>query len=69
MAGFPPVDILGRVISSTDKAHNLGVIFYSDFSFWSHGASVSMSCFVGLRGLRRIRRHLTEHIAVTVANA
>ena len=69
LAHFFPVDILGSVISPTDKVRNLGVIFYSDFSFSSHVASVCRSCFVGLRDLRRIRRHLTENIAVTVGNA
>ena len=39
LAVVPPVDILGRVISSTDKAHNLGVIFYSDFFCSNHQKS------------------------------
>ena len=64
-----PVDILGSKISPTDKVRNLGVIFYSDFSFSKHVVSVCRSCFVGLRDLRRIRRHLTKSIAITVANA
>ena len=33
---FFPVDILGSTIGLMDKAHNLGVIFYSGFSFSSH---------------------------------
>jgi len=66
---FLPVDILGSVISPTDKARNLGVIVYSDFSFSSHIASVCRSYFVGIRDIRRIIRHLTRNIAVIVANA
>jgi len=69
LAGCFPVDILGSKISPTDKARNLGVIFDSDFSFSKHVVSVCRSCFVGLRDLRRIRRHLTKNMAVTVANA
>ena len=69
LAGFFPIDILGSKISPTDKARNLGVIFDADFSFSSHVVSVCRSCFVGLRDLRRIRRHLTKNIAVTVSNA
>ena len=64
-----PVDILGSQIRPTDKARNLGVIFDSDFSFSKHVVSVCRSCFVGLRDLRRIRRHLTKSTAVNVANA
>ena len=69
LAGFFPVDILGNLIRPTNKARNLGVIFDSDFSFSNHVVSVCRSCFVGLRDLRRIRRHLTKNTAVTVANA
>ena len=69
IAGCFPVDILGSKVIPTDKARNLGVIFDSDFSFSKHVVSVCRSCFVGLRDLRRIRRHLTENVAVTVANA
>jgi hypothetical protein len=69
LAGCFPVDILGSNMSPTDKARNLGVIFDSDFSFSNHVVSVCRSCFVGLRDIRRIRRHLTKNVAVTVANA
>ena len=69
LASCFPVDILGSTIAPSDKARNLGVIFDSDFSFSGHVASVCKSCFVGLRDLRRIRRHLTRNTAVTVANA
>jgi len=62
-------DRLVSVISPTGKARNLGVILYSDFSFSSHAPSVCRSYFVGIHDLGRIRRHLTEHIAVSVANA
>ena len=44
----------------------MGVIFDSDFTFSNHVVSVCRSCFVGLRDLRRIRRHLNKS---TVANA
>lgn len=64
-----PVDILGSQVRPADKVRNLGVIFDADFSFSKHVVSVCRSCFVGLRDLRRIRRHLTKSIAVNVANA
>ena len=64
-----PVDILGNNISPSNKVRNLGVIFDSDFSFSNHIVSVCRSCFVGLRDLRRIRRHLTKNISITVGNA
>ena len=60
LSGCFPVDICGSKISPTDKVRNLGVIFDSDFSFSKQVVSVCRSCFVGLRDLRRIRRHLTK---------
>ena len=69
LADFFPVNILGNNISPSAKVRNLGVIFYSDFSFSSHVVSMCRSCFVGLRDLRRIRRHLSKDVAITVANA
>ena len=64
-----PVDILGNELSPTDKVRNLGVVFDSDFSFSDHVVSVCRSCFMGIRDLRRIRRHLSRNMAVIVANA
>ena len=69
LASFFPTDILGSTIAPADKVRNLGVIFDSNFSFSNQVASVCKSCFLGLRDLRRIRRHLSKNMAVTVANA
>lgn len=66
--GFP-VDILGSMLSPTEKVRNLGVVFDADSSFSSHVAFVCKSCFVSLRDFRRIRRHLSKSDAVKVANA
>ena len=63
------MNILGSDLSPADRVRNLGVMFDSDFTFASHVSSVCRSCFVGLRDFRRIRRHLSEQVAVMVANA
>ena len=69
LSSFFPVNILDTDIFPSKKVRNLGVIFDSDFSFSDHITSVCKSCFVGIRDLRRIRRHLSRDTAVVVANA
>ena len=69
LAGCFPVDILGSKLCPTEVVRNLGVFFDSGFTFSKHVASVCKSCFVHLRDLRRIRRHLPKSAAVALANA
>ena len=69
LASCFPVDILGSQLCPTDKVRNLGVVFDSNFSFSQHVSSVCKSCFIHLRDLRRIRRHLPKTAAIALANA
>ena len=64
-----PIDILGSKLSPSNKVRNLGVVFDSAFTFSSQVASVCRQCFVALRNIWRIRRHLSKKCAVMVANA
>ena len=68
-SGLFPVDILGNLISPSDSVRNLGVFFDAKFSFHKHVSSICQSCYVQLRDLRRIRRHLSLPTAVSLANA
>ena len=68
-ASLFPTDILGNDISPADQAHNLGVIFDSDFSFSKHISNVVKSCHYHMRDLRRIRRYLSVSDATALANA
>ena len=69
LASCFPIDILGSELIPTDKVQNLGVIFDSCFNFSAQVSAISKSCFVCLRDLRRIRRHLSKSVATAVANA
>ena len=40
-----PVDILGNLLTPTDKVRNLGVVFDCDFSFSQHVSAICKSCF------------------------
>jgi len=64
-----PIDILGSKLCPTDKVRNLGVVFDSSFTFSGHVSAICKSCFVNLRDFRRIRRHLTKDVAISLANA
>ena len=64
-----PVDLLGVKTTSAKAAGNLGVLFYSNFSFRSHVSAVCRSCRYHIRDLRRIRRYLTFDSAILLAHA
>ena len=64
-----PVNLLGVKTTSAKAARNLGVIFYSNFSFRSHVSAVCRSCRYRIRDLRRIRRYLTSDSANLLAHA
>lgn len=59
----------GHVISATQSARNLGVIFEQDLCFSSHIKSVSRSSFYYIKQLRQIRPLLDHNSAVTLANS
>lgn len=58
-----------EVITPTDSARNLGVIFDSTLSMSQHISSVSKSCFLSIRDLRRIRNTLDFTTAHTIATS
>ena len=64
-----PIQLLGNYISSTPTARNLGVIFDEDFNLVKHIYSIIKACNYHIREFRRIRKHLSMEVAITVANA
>jgi hypothetical protein len=57
------------IITPTSSARNLGVIFDSTLSISDHISSVSESCFLSIRDLRRIRNTLDQTTAHTIATS
>ena len=57
------------IITPTPSARNLGVIFDSTLSMSDHISSVSKSCFLSIRDLRRIRNTLDYTTAQTIATS
>ena len=64
-----PVNILGNLLSTSEKVRNLGVIFDSSFRFSAHVSSVCSSSYYHIRDFARIRRYLDKPTAIAVANA
>ena len=64
-----PVNILGNLLSPSEKVRNLGVIFDSSFRFSAHVSSVCSSSYYHIRDFARIRRYLDKPTAIAVANA
>jgi hypothetical protein len=56
-------------ISPANSARNLGVVFDSELSMTQHISSVSKSCFLSIRDLRRIRNTLDLTTARTIATS
>jgi len=56
-------------ITPAQSARNLGVIFDSTLSMSDHISSVSKSCFLSIRDLRRIRNTLDFSTARTIATS
>jgi hypothetical protein len=56
-------------ITPADYARNLGVIFDSSLTMSDHISSVSKSCFISIRDLRRIRNTLDSTTAKTIATS
>ena len=69
LSSFFPIELMGRSLSPVDKVKNLGVIFYSNFTFSNHVAYICQTSYTSIRNFRRIRKFLTHSMAVTVANA
>jgi len=56
-------------ITPANSARNLGVVFDSELSMTNHISSVSKSCFLSIRDLRRIRNTLDFTTAHTIATS
>ena len=57
------------ILSPVDSARNLGVILDKNLSYAQHISSVSKSCFLNIRDLRRIRNTLDHTTASTIATS
>ena len=69
LSDFFPVNILGNLLSPSDKVRNLGVIFDSSFRFSAQVSSICSSSYYHIRDFARIRRYLDKSTAIAVANA
>jgi hypothetical protein len=56
-------------LSPVDSARNLGVILDKNLSYAQHISSVSKSCFLNIRDLRRIRNTIDHTTACTIATS
>ena len=68
----PPVNNINldsNIISPSDSATNLGVIFQTDMSLDKHILSIVKSCFLQLCDLRCICPFISKTAAITLANA
>ena len=63
------INIDSNIISPTNSAKNLGVVFQSDMSMDKHISAVVKSCFLQLRDFHRIRPLISKTAAITLANA
>jgi len=57
------------LIRLDDSARNLGVIFDKNLSVTQHISSISKSCFLNIRDLRRIRNIIDQTTACTIATS
>ena len=66
---YLPVRIFGNFMHSAVVVKNLGVWFDVNFSFADHVRNICKTCFIQIRDLRRVRKHLTDKAANLAANA
>ena len=66
-----PIDVSPHYSLNTKKVvvKNLGVWFDANFSFANHVRNICKTCFIQIRDLRRVRKHLTDEAAILAANA
>ena len=69
LASFFPTDILGNNLVPAVTVKNLGVKFDSCLNMSKQVSEVIKGCYYHIRDLRRIRRHLTKSVAITLSNA
>ena len=65
---YLPVKIFGNFMHPA-VVKNLGVWFDANFSFANHVRNICKTCFIQIRDLRRVRKHLTDEAAILAANA
>jgi len=68
----PTIHLTNNVILlPVDSARNLGVIFDKNLLFAQHISSISKSCFLNIRDLRRIRNRpiIDQTTACTIATS
>ena len=66
---YLPVRIFGNFMHPTVVVKNLGVWLDANFSFADHVRNIYNTCFIQIRDLRRVRKHLTDEAAILPANA
>ena len=66
---YLPVKIFGNFMHPAVVVKNLGVWFDANFSFANHVRNICKTCFIQIRDLRRVRKHLTDEAAILAANA
>ncbi len=69
LSTFFPIDILDNKLTPSDTVRNLGVKLDSSLNMAQHISDVIKSCYYHIKDLRRIRRHLTKSVAITLSNA
>ena len=63
------VRIFGNFMHPAVVVKNLGVWFDANFSFADHIRNICKTCFIQIRDLRRVRKHLTDDTDILAANA
>ena len=66
---YLPVRIFGNFMHPAVVVKNLGVWFDAKFSFADHVRNICKKCFIQIRDLRLVRKHLTDEAAILAANA
>jgi hypothetical protein len=67
---FPTIRLPNNVtLSPVDSARNLGVILDKNLTYAQHISSISKSCFLNIRDLRRIRSTIDRTTASTIATS
>ena len=66
---YLPVKIFGNFMHPAVVVKNLAVWFDANFSFANHVRNICKTCFIQIRDLRRVRKHLTDEAAILAANA
>ena len=69
LAPFFPADILGNGLVPAVTVKNLGVKLDSCLDMSKQVSDTIRACYYHIKDLRRVRRHLTKSVAITLCNA